>query len=235
MKTADVLKGKMAKSCVLPQKEQRSNLFKETGAWKIKNRGSKSVPGESEAANFRLQQQLKFSKTKSNMALDPFDRHHALYDGRLGDRFASQSLESAWHRTSVFFDTGNGAACKTALRLRYLPTCLTQNFFHGRHGMIFPLYRDAAGTEPNVHRWSARCVGQGIWRYSLGGGSCGLCLCASGRASYTRRFWNELETPGPARAADEGQRLVRRSRRARKQADLAAYLCGALSGAGSRE
>jgi len=192
--TADVLKARWRKLCAAP-KEQRSNLFKETGAWKIKNRGSKSVPGESEppildcnnSSNFPNQIQYGFRS---------FDRHHALYDGRLGDRLRP-SLWNLHGTGQVYFSTlvteqlANGPAITLSANLP------DTNFFHGRHGMIFPLYRDAAGTEPNVTAGLLDALGKEYGATPSAEDLAAYVYALLGGQSYTRRFWNELETPGP--------------------------------------
>ena len=109
---------------------------------------------------------------------------------------------------------GSGQAIMSSA---YLPDL---NFFHGRHGMVMPLYRNAEATEPNV---TAGLLAQLSATYDdfdvLVEDLAAYVYALLGGQSYTSRFWNELETPGPrvpltkdgakfAAAAALGRRLI---------------------------
>lgn len=70
--------------------------------------------------------------------------------------------------------------------------------FCGRGGKdVIPLYRDAAGTEPNVTEGLLDALGAAYGITPDAEDLAGYVYALLGGQSYTRRFWNELETPGP--------------------------------------
>ena len=149
-----------------------------------------------------------------------FDRHYALTDNRLGDylrpSLALTAGESGLFFSSLIFETlGAGAAIGVSADLPDL------HVFRGSFGGkgIIPLYRDAEGTDPNITCDLLETLS------TLYGGSIAVEDFAAyvyallGGQSYTRRFWNELETPGLrvpitidgalfAEAAALGRRLI---------------------------
>jgi hypothetical protein len=107
----------------------------------------------------------------------------------------------------------NGQAITAASRLP------DRNAFHGRSGRFFPLYRDAAGTEPNVTGGLLDTLGKEYGSTPSAEDFAAYVYAVLGGQSYTRRFWNELETPGPrvpltrdgktfAKAAKFGRKLI---------------------------
>ena len=147
-----------------------------------------------------------------------FDLQHVYLDPRLCDWPRPDALkmisENQIFFGSLFTETlAIGAAiCATSA----FPDL---NFFRGRGGRMVPLYRDAAGTDPNVtggllvalgtnYGFTPSCEDFAAYVYAVLGGQ-----------SYTKRFWNELETPGPrvpltkdgttfAEAANLGRELI---------------------------
>jgi predicted helicase len=127
-----------------------------------------------------------------------FDRQNVILDGRLGDRFRPPLINARSDR-QVFFTalqshplgSGPGMVC-----VPYLPD---RHVFRGSYSGkdVIPLYRDAGATEPNVtkallgildEQYSTSITPEDVAAYVYG---------VFGGQSYTRRFWNELETPGP--------------------------------------
>jgi hypothetical protein len=125
-----------------------------------------------------------------------YDTHHAIIDTRVGDyiRFPlikSESDKQVFLCSLITEALGHGQGGMVAAHLPDL------NFFHGRHGMVMPLYRDASATEPNV---TAGLLAQISARYGFPVNAEDLAAyvyALLGGQSYTSRFWNELETPGP--------------------------------------
>jgi predicted helicase len=147
-----------------------------------------------------------------------FDQHFAILDERLGD-YVRPTLIKTLSSRQVFLLTlitenlgeGQGIFVST-----FLPDL---NCFHGRHGMALPLYRDAAGTEPNITGGLLDALGKGYDSTPLAEDLAAYVYAVLGGQSYTRRFWNELETPGPrvpltkdaetfAEAAKLGRQLI---------------------------
>lgn len=84
---------------------------------------------------------------------------------------------------------------------------------------VIPLYRDAAGTEPNITAGLLSAIGKAYGSTPKAEDVAAYVYAALGGQSYTRRFWNELETPGPripltkdgktfAEAATLGRKLI---------------------------
>jgi len=74
-----------------------------------------------------------------------------------------------------------------------------QHYFRGSFGGrdVIPLYKDAAGTEPNVTDGLLNALGKEYDFTPSVEGLAAYVYAILGGQSYTRRFWNELETPGP--------------------------------------
>lgn len=151
-------------------------------------------------------------------AFRSFDRHWAILDERVGD-YLRPALLGAQSDQQVFFLTlvtetlGHGPALYGSA---FVPDL---NCFHGRHGMAMPLYRDAAGTEPNVTAGLLDALGKEHGTTPSPEDLAAYVYALLGGQSYTRRFWNELETPGPrvpiakdgatfAEAAKLGRKLI---------------------------
>ena len=87
---------------------------------------------------------------------------------------------------------GDGAALTATCDLPDL------HHFCGRGGKdVIPLYRDAAGTEPNVTAGLLDALGAEYGTTPDAEDLAAYVYALLGGQSYTRRFWNELETPGP--------------------------------------
>jgi hypothetical protein len=131
-------------------------------------------------------------------AYRPFDRHWVLPDSRLGD-FMRPVLWRVAGPHQVFFTSmltnvlGSGPA---AVVTRHVPDL---DHFRGSFGArgVIPLWLDAAATRPNVSvAWLARLSA----RYGIEVSAPELmayCYALLSAPSYTRRFAEELRTPGP--------------------------------------
>ncbi len=84
---------------------------------------------------------------------------------------------------------------------------------------VILLYRDTAGTKPNVTGGLLYAVGKEYGDTPTAEELAAYVYAVLGGQSYTRRFWNELETPGPrvpltkdgkafAEAAKLGRKLI---------------------------
>ncbi len=127
-----------------------------------------------------------------------FDQHYAMYDFRLGD-FLRPALYRLSGARQIFF------IYPDSLVSGYGPICIAsphipdQHFFRGSFGGkdVIPLYRDAAGTEPNVTGGLLDTIGETYGAAPSAEDLAAYVYAVLGGQSYTRRFWNELETPGP--------------------------------------
>lgn len=176
---------------------ERKKLFRETGGWKITKKVRDDLPGGGQPTIFSL--------TKQSARPDPvlfdyrsYDRHLMLYDFRLGDRLrpllwrmhgASQLYLSTLLSSALGFGQGlvAGAAIPDLHHFR--------GSFGGKD--VIPLYRDSAGTEPNVTAGLLTALGQEYGRAPSAEDLAAYVYALLGGQSYTKRFWNELETPGP--------------------------------------
>ena len=149
-----------------------------------------------------------------------FDRHFAFYDSRIGD-YIRPSLARNFGEKQTFLicpDTlicGHGAICTVSANIP------DQHYFRGSYGGrdVIPLYRDAAGTEPNVTAGLLMALGTVYGAAPSAEDLAAYVYAILGGQSYASRFWNELETPGPrvplpkdgetfAEAAKLGRKLI---------------------------
>ncbi|TWB50056.1 N-6 DNA methylase [Rhizobium sp. ERR 922] len=148
-----------------------------------------------------------------------FDRHYAFIDNRLGD-YLRPPLVNARGDKNLFFAAlmtkmlGVGAAIVATSDLPDL------DVFCGRGGKdVIPLYRDASGSEPNVTGGLLTTIGEVYGTTPSPEDLAAYVYATLGGQSYSRRFWNELETPGPrvpltkdsatfAEAASLGRKLI---------------------------
>lgn len=127
-----------------------------------------------------------------------FDRQFALYDFRVGD-FIRPTLGRIYGERQTFLicpDTlicGHGAICTVSADVP------DQHYFRGSFGGkdVIPIYRDAAGTEPNVTAGLLDLLGAEYGTTPTAEDLAAYVYAVLGGQSYTQRFWNELETPGP--------------------------------------
>ena len=79
------------------------------------------------------------------------------------------------------------------------PNIPDQHFFRGSFGGkdVIPLYRDPAATEPNVTAGLLAALGKEHGSIPSAEDVAAYVYALLGGQSYTKRFWNELETPSP--------------------------------------
>ena len=215
--TEEVLRRRLGQFIASSEARNRKELFKETRDRKVDGRyrsfsgGSLlSLAGVSNESDFPQPQRYCYRQ---------FDRQYALIDSRFGD-FLRPPLVLAAGPQNVFFSTlttnvlGFGPAIGVSADLPDL------HVFCGRGGKdIIPLYRRLDGTEANVTKGLLDVLGT---EYGRGVGAEELAAYVYAMLvghSYTRRFWNELETPGArvpitrdgamfAHASRLGERLI---------------------------
>ncbi|MBK0024373.1 N-6 DNA methylase [Ochrobactrum sp. S46] len=148
-----------------------------------------------------------------------FDRHVAMIDNRLGD-YLRPPLVTARGERNVFFASLMTKMLGVGAAMIVTPDLPDLDVFCGRGGKdVIPLYRDAAGTEPNVTAGLLDALGKEYGTTPSPEDLAAYVYALLGGQSYTRRFWNELETPGPrvpmtkdsatfAGAANLGRKLI---------------------------
>lgn len=134
----------------------------------------------------------------SPYAFRSFDRHFAIEDIRFNDRMG----EVLWrvkgpkqlYLTALATEAlGAGQGVIASASVPDL------HHFRGSFGGkdVIPLYRDDAGTEVNVTGGLLDVLGKEYGATPSAEDLAGYIYAILGGQSYTRRFWNELETPGP--------------------------------------
>jgi hypothetical protein len=147
-----------------------------------------------------------------------FDIQRAFLDPRLCDWPRPDALRMASAK-QVYFSTLYTEVLAIGAAISATHGFPDLNFFHGRGGRIVPIYRNAAGTEPNVTGGLLDTLGKEYGATPSAEDLAAYVYAVLGGQSYTRRFWNELETPGPrvpltkdgeafAEAAKLGRRLI---------------------------
>jgi hypothetical protein len=133
----------------------------------------------------------------SPYAFRSFDRHFAIEDVRFNDRMGEvlwrlQSKEQLYLTALATEALGPGQGMIASASVPDL------HHFRGSFGGkdVIPLYRDAAGTDPNVTTGLLAALGVAHGTAPTAEDLAAYVYAVLGGQSYTRRFWNELETPG---------------------------------------
>ncbi|MFM2273153.1 MAG: hypothetical protein RL702_2218 [Pseudomonadota bacterium] len=171
----------------------RKKLYKETDR-KITRKGN-ALDGSKLCSIAGLV--LQDAPKPSEYSWRQFDRHQAILDDRFADRLRPE-LVRAWGKGNTFFATlaTKYLGVGSAMGASSAPPDL--DYFCGRGGKdIIPLYRDAAGTSPNVAGGLIAALAKQYDTPISPEDLAAYVYAALGGQSYTRRFWNELETPGP--------------------------------------
>lgn len=127
-----------------------------------------------------------------------FDRHYCLPDTRLGD-FLRPVLWRIMSGSQLFMTSlptgllGEGPAATMTNRVPDL------HHFRGSYGAkdVIALYRDPAGVEPNITQGLLEDVSARLGEQIAPEGMFAYCYALLQAPSYSRRFHEELEVPGP--------------------------------------
>ena len=183
----------------LPAQERR-NAFKESRDRKsthtIRHLQS-DLPGYGQPSVQELSVESPIPKIRS-YGFRSFDRQRALYDFRLGD-FIRPDLYRIAGAEQLFLvspDSMVPGKGPIAIVSAAIPD---QHYFRGSFGGrdVFSLYRDAEGAEPNLTRGLLDALGAHYDCAPTAEELAAYVYAMLGGQSYTQRFWNELETPGP--------------------------------------
>lgn len=125
------------------------------------------------------------------------DRHFAFEDNRINDRMGGILWDLASEK-QVFLLTMSTKVLGVGAGLGVSAAVPDKDAFCGRGGKdVIPLYRDASGTDPNVTGGLLAALGDKYSTVPSAEDLAAYAYAVLGGQSYTRRFWNELETPGP--------------------------------------
>jgi len=175
---------------------ERAELFKESRDRRIDNRypplsgdGPRLPPVSSLAATEPLPAFARYGSRS-------FDRRWVLLDNRLGDYLRRPLWETSSERqlflTSLLTGIlGNGPAATVSA----LPPDL--HHFQGRGGRdVIPLWRDSAGTQPNLPAGLLGVLGESLGTVTAEDFFAYTYAILSAPA-YVETFWEELTVPGP--------------------------------------
>jgi len=130
-------------------------------------------------------------------AFRSFDRQHAIFDSRFGD-FLRPPLVNACGSANVFLISLMSTPLGTRPAVIVTQHTPDYHIFCGRGGQnIIPLYRDAESMSPNITDGLLELLAATFGFTPTPEDFAAYVHALLGGQSYTRRFWNELETPGP--------------------------------------
>ena len=162
------------------------------------------------------------------------DRQFLIGDPRVIDRpgpslWATQSSRQLYLTSLLTGLLGDGPAATVTHLIPDL------HHFRGSFGGrdTIPLWRDAACTKPNVTHGLLDTIAERLGRAVPPEDMLAYCYALLAAPSYTTRFREELEDPGPARAGHGRRRSLRAGARTRPRAHLAAHVRRALRAARS--
>jgi hypothetical protein len=178
--------------------DAKKNFFKESAHRKINKRYASEMPGGGAKPVDALVEADVDDLNITRFGWRSYHRAWAIVDARFGDRLRKPLWETISEK-QIFLTSltavplGEGPAIQSTI---FLPDChIVRGSYGGRD--VFPLYRDAAGTEPNVTAGLLAVLGQEYGTTPSAEDLAAYVYALLGGQSYTRRFWNELETPGP--------------------------------------
>jgi len=175
----------------------RATLFKNNQYRKINRQYNHHISG---AALPKLESlgAKEYPPTISAYAFRSYDRQYAIEDIRFNDRMG-EVLWRVQGNTQVFLTSLASEALAEGQGVIASASVPDLHHFRGSFGGkdVIPLYRDAAGTEPNVTAGLLDVLGKEHGATPSAEDLAAYVYALLGGQSYTQRFWNELETPGP--------------------------------------
>ena len=193
--TEEVLRRRLARLTGSPV-DARKQLFKETRDRKI-NGNYRSFSGNLLLSVSKISGQSRLPQPK-RYCYRQFDRQYALIDNRFGDYLRPPLVLIAGPSNVYLLSPtakvlGEGAAIGVSVDIPDL------DVFRGSFGGkdVIPLYRDVASKHPNVTDGLLDVIGSQYGETPTPEDLAAYVYVMLGGQSYTRRFWNELQTPGP--------------------------------------
>ncbi len=176
--------------------QKRADLFKNNKFRKIERRYRDHITGDLLPSLDNLIKDASCPEI-TPYAFRSFDRHWAIEDIRLNDRMGGilwqVNGDNQLFLTSLATTPlGKGQAI---IASAFVPDL---HHFRGSFGGkdVIPLYRDIAGTEPNVTDGLLDAMAAEYGGALQAEDFAAYVYAMLGGQSYTDRFWNELETPG---------------------------------------
>lgn len=198
---------------------ERSKLFKNNKYRKIERSYRHHETGDAMPTIQSLEPSAQPPKI-SPYSFRSYDRHFSIEDIRFNDRMG----DILWNiRNDKQLYLTHLATESLGLGQAIIASALVPDLHHFRGSFggkdVIPLYRDAAGTDPNVTAGLLDMLGKAYGDTPTAEDLAAYVYAILGGQSYTRRFWNELETPGPrvpltkdgalfAAAAKLGRKLI---------------------------
>jgi Type ISP C-terminal specificity domain/N-6 DNA Methylase len=125
-----------------------------------------------------------------------FDRQYLILDTRVIDR-PRPDLWSAEGPRQVFINEPHTSVINDGPGLTFAATAPDMHYFQGHHGgRVLPLFRDAAGTLPNIAPGLLRYLQQSLHRDVNAEDLLAYIAAVVAHPGYTRRFREELTIPG---------------------------------------
>lgn len=178
--------------------DERVALFKESRDRKVGHViNSADLPGFAEPAIRDLKINSK-DPLCIRYGFRSFDRQYALYDFRLGD-YIRPMLHRLAGPAQLFLVSPDSMVCGHGPVMVASANIPDQHYFRGSFGGkdIIPLYRDREATQPNLATGLQEALEAVYGRKPSVEDIAGYVYAVLSNQSYTVRFWNELETPGP--------------------------------------
>lgn len=178
--------------------DKRKSFFKESRDRKISHAvNTSNLPGYGEV----MIRDMGAKTPEPNLikyGYRAFDIQYAYYDFRLGD-YIRPVLWGLRGTTQIFLIAPDSLVQGLGPSILVSSEIPDQHFFRGSFGGkdVIPLYRDAAGSLPNVTGGLTDVLGKAYGTAPSAEDLAAYAYALLGGQSYTRRFWNELETPGP--------------------------------------
>ena len=177
--------------------KDRERYFKNNQYRKIQNQYTDHFTGKSLPTILSLKSSAPCPKI-SRYAFRSFDRQWAIEDIRFNDRMG----EVLWRlqgETQLYLASLASESLGRGQGMIVSSAVPDLHIFRGSFGGkdVMPLYRDRVGKEPNITHGLLETLGLQYGKTPTSEDLAAYIYALLGGQSYTQRFWNELEKPGP--------------------------------------
>jgi hypothetical protein len=177
--------------------ESRAKHFKNNKYRKIERQYRHHITGDLLPTLKSMKANAPAPKT-SPYAFRSYDRHFAIEDIRFNDRMG----EVLWRLqgpAQLYLTALAAAPLGTGQGIIASAAVPDKHHFRGSFGGkdVIPVYLDAGATKPNVTAGLLDALGTQYGTTPSAEDLVAYVYAVLGGQSYTRRFWSELETPGP--------------------------------------
>lgn len=194
--TAEVIQERLEKLYAAGP-HNRGDLFVETSSNNLQEKGV-GKKGERLENPALFQFEAKAFPEAEQYSFRAFDRQKAILSNRIADRLRPE-LFDVRSENQLYFSTLFTQPLSHGCGLLVCPYLPDLHHFRGSFGGkdVIPLYRDAEGKDPNVTNGLLAALGAAYGSELSAEDLAAYFYALLGGQSYTKRFWNELETPGP--------------------------------------